>query len=60
MAQLEDDYRKVPGILPLKGKKGWFKVRVGRYRIIFQVLNSKGEVEIKRVANRDENTYKNL
>ncbi len=56
--QLERDYTKVPHVLPLKGKKGWFRVRVGKYRVIFTVM--KGMVEIQRLTKRNEGTYRGL
>lgn len=58
--QLKDDYRKIPGIKPLKGKRGFYRVRVGRYRIIFAVHSKTKEVEIRRITKRDEKSYKNL
>lgn len=60
MAQILLDYRKIPGILPLQGMRGWFRVRLGRHRVIFEVDPVSGKVEIRRVTKRDENTYKGL
>lgn len=56
--QLKKDYSKVPHVKPLQGMKGWFRVRVGRYRIIFSV--TAGQVGIQRIRKRDEQTYRNL
>ena len=42
-------------VLPLKGKKGYFRVRKGMFRIIFY---KKGKtILIVKVAKRDERTY---
>ncbi|MBU2524049.1 hypothetical protein KKG71_02550 [Patescibacteria group bacterium] len=58
MIQIKKDHTKVPGIIFLKGKKGHFRVRVGRYRLIFEVTET--GIEIKKITKRDENTYRNL
>ncbi|NOS67978.1 MAG: type II toxin-antitoxin system RelE/ParE family toxin, partial [Candidatus Peribacteraceae bacterium] len=54
------DYRKVPGIKALQGMKGWFRVRMGPYRIIFFVDPATKNVEIRRVTRKNERTYKGL
>lgn len=56
MEQIKRDYRKIPGVLPLRGMKGWFRARMGSYRILFTV----NPVEIRRVTRRNESTYKRL
>lgn len=56
--QIQKDYTEVPGLTKLRGFKNIFRVRVGRMRIIFSV--KKEQVTIVRLANRDENTYKNI
>ncbi len=56
--QLKTDHTKVPGIVKMVGYKNLYRVRVGRVRLIFSVINK--EVVILRVANRDENTYRNI
>jgi len=58
MEQLQKNYRKVPGLRALHGMKGWFRVRMGSYRIIFTVDPESNEVEIRRVTRRNEETYK--
>lgn len=58
MMQLRNDFRKVPHVKALSGKKGWYRIRVGRYRIIFIV--EEGKVEIRRITKRDDNTYRGL
>ena len=60
MEQLRRDYRKVPGLKALRGMKGWFRVRVGDYRIIFTVDPTSKKAEIRRVTRRNEETYKRL
>lgn len=56
--QLYKDYTKVPGVIKLKGFNNYFKIRVGRYRLIFKADDN--SVETVRITKRDENTYKNL
>lgn len=58
MMQLNRDFRALPNLKPLVGKKGWYRMRVGNYRLIFAV--GQGRVEIKRITKRDEQTYRNL
>jgi mRNA-degrading endonuclease RelE of RelBE toxin-antitoxin system len=60
MEQLKRDYQKVPGIKALSGMKGWFRVRMGQYRIIFVVNSKTKAVEIRRITRRNEDTYKRL
>ncbi len=58
MMQLKTDYKKVPNLIKLKGFKDLFRIRVGRYRIIFEVTPAK--VEIRKITKRDERTYQDL
>ncbi|MBI4995038.1 type II toxin-antitoxin system RelE/ParE family toxin [Candidatus Peregrinibacteria bacterium] len=58
MMQLKRDFRKVPNLKPLVGKQGWYRIRVGNYRLIFTA--EQGRIEIKRITKRDEQTYRNL
>jgi|GEM_PF-463154 len=73
MQQIKHDFRKIPGIEALRGLKGWFRVRVGHYRIIFMVHPATKDptsphntglrgarVEIRRITRRNEATYKHL
>ena len=58
MLQIKKDYTKVPSIKALVGRKNYFRVRLGNYRIIF-VVNG-GENKIVKISIRDESTYKNI
>lgn len=60
MEQLLRDYRKVPGVKALRGLKGWFRARLGAYRIIISVDPVTKRAEIRRVTRRNEKTYKRL
>lgn len=60
MQQVKRDYRSVPGVKALQGMHGWFRVRMGRYRIIFLVNPETGKVEIRRITKKNERTYKGL
>jgi len=55
LSQIERDYTKVPGILKLTGYKNLYRVRVGRYRIIFKISNLSSVV--LKISKRNENTY---
>ena len=58
LEQMKIDFHKVPGIIKLTGHQNLYRVRIGRYRIIFQI--SPNQFEIIRITKRDEQTYKNL
>ena len=58
--QLKRDHRLVPGVKALQGVKGWFRVRLGQYRIIFTADPKTKGIEIKRISRRNEKTYKRL
>ena len=68
----ERDYREVaasisgleenprpPGVKKLTDSSLW-RVRSGRYRVIYAIDDGKRLVTVVRVAKRDENTYKGL
>ncbi|WP_192457717.1 type II toxin-antitoxin system RelE family toxin [Musicola keenii] len=45
-------------IVPLKGKDDMFRLRVGDYRIIFQIIKGEPVIcEIKEVKRRTSTTY---
>ncbi|WP_273383767.1 type II toxin-antitoxin system RelE family toxin [Actinobacillus porcinus] len=49
-------------ILELKGEqnKGKFRMRVGVYRVIFEVVNNEPIIiEIQEIKKRDDQTYRN-
>ncbi|EER48099.1 bacteriophage protein/plasmid stabilization system protein [Actinobacillus minor NM305] len=49
-------------IIELKGEqnKGKFRMRVGFYRVIFEVINNEPIIiEIQEIKKRDEQTYRN-
>lgn len=58
MMQIKKDFRKLPNLKPLTGMQNWYRVRVGRYRIIFLVEH--GQVEIRKITKRDDQTYRHL
>ncbi len=60
MQQILLDYRRVPGVKALKGLRGWFRARMGSYRILFVVDPETNKAEIRRVTRRNEDTYKRL
>ena len=56
--QIFSDYKKIPSLIPLRGRRGWFRVRVGKYRIIFS--DTEDGIEIESISKRDERTYKDI
>lgn len=54
----EDPFRG--DVVPLKGKewKGWYRKRVGRYRIIFVPRQNDHTVDVTAILARDEKTYR--
>lgn len=59
MQQIERDYTKVPGLKMLSVSQNYFRVRAGRYRLIFEICKD-GSIIFHRLSKRDDNTYKNL
>jgi mRNA-degrading endonuclease RelE of RelBE toxin-antitoxin system len=47
-------------VIPLKGRQwhGWYRKRVGRYRIIFAPYHDTHLVEVSAILLRDEHTYR--
>jgi mRNA-degrading endonuclease RelE of RelBE toxin-antitoxin system len=43
----------------IKGNSSVFRIRVGQYRIVFERLNTNGNI-VTLIAKRDEKTYKGL
>lgn len=42
-----------PNVLPLTGKlKGFYRLRVGKYRIIFELLNKRKVIAVHIIASR--------
>ena len=53
------DERWPRGTIKLKAKAFW-RVRVGRFRIIYRIDDEQRLVEVVRITRRNENTYKSL
>jgi mRNA interferase RelE/StbE len=56
LERLVDNDLKNLDIKKLKGSKDIFRVRFGKYRIIY---TNDGDIKILEISQRDENTYKN-
>ncbi len=54
----EDPYRK--GTIKVKGMDNIRRLRVGKYRILYVVLEGKKEVLVVKVEKREESTYRRL
>ncbi|PIR55547.1 type II toxin-antitoxin system RelE/ParE family toxin [Candidatus Peregrinibacteria bacterium CG10_big_fil_rev_8_21_14_0_10_36_19] len=59
MEKLQSGVLDLPGIKKLHGKNSSYRLRIGKYRIIF-IINSKKEVEFVKIGKRNENLYKNI
>lgn len=59
MRQIENDYTKVPNLKLLSGSRNYFRVRVGKYRLIFEISKNR-QIIFHRLSKRDDNTYKNM
>lgn len=45
-------------IKQLQGQNGKYRLRVGRYRVLFEVIDGEPKIiEIQLIAKRDERTY---
>ncbi|MDO8532589.1 MAG: type II toxin-antitoxin system RelE/ParE family toxin [Dehalococcoidia bacterium] len=58
MVGLGEDPRP-PGALKLASADLW-RIRAGRYRVIYAINDSEQEVTVVRVARRSEGTYRGL
>jgi len=56
--QIKADFTQIPGLIKLKGAPNTYRVRLGNYRIIFRKTTL--GMEVIRITNRNEQTYKNL
>lgn len=59
MRQIVLDFRQLPGVKALVGKKNMYRLRVGAHRIIFEEQEN-GRIVFHFVGKRDDRTYKNL
>jgi len=48
------------GSRPIKERRGFFRIRVGKYRIIYSFKNLTQTVNIRHVRLRDKHTYEGL
>ena len=48
------------GSRPIKARRGFFRIKVGKYRIIYSFRNLTRTVTIRHVRIRDEHTYERL
>lgn len=58
MQKIQKHGLTIPGIKKLKGHETLYRVRMGRYRIIFRLKNK--IIEITKITKRGNQTYKNL
>jgi mRNA interferase RelE/StbE len=58
-----DNLKEVPfprGCRDIKAKRGFFRIRVGNYRIIYSWKNLPRTVTINHIRRRDKHTYEKL
>lgn len=58
MIQIKKDFTKIPGLIKLTGYINLYRIRIGRYRIIFK--KTPQNIEIIKIGRRNDQTYKNL
>jgi mRNA interferase RelE/StbE len=49
-----------PGCVKLRGLNALYRVRIGEYRLIYEIQDDRLVVVIVRVGKRDEDIYHNL
>jgi mRNA interferase RelE/StbE len=49
-----------PGCVKLSGPDALYRVRIGDYRLIYEIQDERLVVVIVRVGKRDEGSYRNL
>ena len=49
-----------PGVKKLTGPNRYYRLRVGDYRVIYEVTDSEVIVYVQRVARRTDQLYRNL
>jgi mRNA interferase RelE/StbE len=55
------DEPRPSGCVPIKAAaRGSYRIRVGRYRVVYLVRDDMVQVMVMRIAKRDENTYQRL
>ncbi len=47
-----DDVRKVAG------EENTFRIRIGKYRVVYKIAEKENKVRIVEIEQRDETTYK--
>lgn len=58
--RLSDNPLAGPGIKPMAGVKGMYRIRTGDYRIVYEAIHGVLVVVVIRVARKNKSTYKNL
>ena len=54
------DNPRPPGCIKLTGFEAVWRVRVGRFRIIYEVNDIERHLTVQRIARRNETTYRRL
>jgi len=52
------DEPRPPGVKKIKGGKRVYRIRVGSYRIVYQLYDDEQQVVIVEIARRTESTYR--
>ncbi|MCY4579928.1 MAG: type II toxin-antitoxin system RelE/ParE family toxin [Chloroflexi bacterium] len=51
---------RLVGSVKMKGNNPFWRIRAGRYRIIYEIVDSRQIVSVARVSLRNKSTYRNL
>jgi mRNA interferase RelE/StbE len=49
---------RLDGVVKLSGRDGLWRIRVGRYRVVYRIVDDVLVVTVTKVALRDESTYR--
>lgn len=49
-----DPYAKNNNIKPLKGMNGYFRLRVGNWRVVYEIINKTLKVCVVKIGHRKE------
>lgn len=59
LKKLKEGSFNIPGVRKIRGKRNFYRIRIGKYRLIFCVKKN-GDIEFRRITKKDEQTYKNI
>ena len=54
------DNPRQPGIIKLKGQRQVYRIRVGDWRVIYQIVDKDNLIFVGKIAHRSKGTYSDL